>query len=82
MITIRSKAATASIYGVADCKLISAKRMDEALIKLKSKGIITGKERMAIKAKLLLERDAIAATMVKTDAKPIAPKTRRTTKEK
>ena len=45
----------------------------ETFIRMRSNGITTGKLNMAISAKLLLVRDAMADIMVKEDAKPKLP---------
>ena len=45
----------------------------ETFIKIRSKGIITGKLKIAISAKLLLVREAIADIIVSDEAKPKLP---------
>jgi len=47
---------------------------DDTFISVSNRGITIGKLKMAINAKLLLVREAIAAIMVKADAKPKLPK--------
>ena len=49
------------------------KAADETFIKIRSKGITTGKLSIAIRAKLLLVREAIAEIIVSEDAKPKLP---------
>ena len=49
------------------------KAEDETFISVSSMGITTGKLRMAMSAKLLLVREAIADIMVSADAKPKLP---------
>ena len=46
---------------------------DDTFIKVSNRGITTGKLKIAINAKLLLVREAMAAIMVSADANPKLP---------
>ena len=50
-----------------------SKAIFEILIRLNINGNISGKLNIAIKAKLLSDREAIAATIVRVEANPKAP---------
>ena len=72
-ITITLSISKAKRYLIFPAMVPTLKAADETFISVSNRGITTGKLKMAISAKLLLVRDAMADIMVKEDAKPKLP---------
>ena len=72
-ITIALSINNAARYFILPDKVPTDKAAAETFIRIRSKGITTGKLSIAISAKLLLVRDAIAEIMVSEDANPKLP---------
>ncbi len=72
-ITITLSISKAKRYLRLPAMVPTLKAADETFIKVSKSGITTGKLKMAISAKLLLVREAMAAIMVRADANPKLP---------